>query len=292
MKRQIPNSKPQSRLVARIRKSAADCRDTDGPESRGGFVPKAPPRLAQGFSLGVRLQKAVNPEGTAEAFSRPFGTPVFPPQAPNTKALGYYRAPLRGGLVAYGVQLLLLLPGLCALAQTNNLDQKIPNLQPAHGEIQPTFWEQHGWWVILGAIFVLALLGLGIWLWLRPKPVVPVPPAQQARQTLQSLDGQPEDGVVLSRVSQVVRHYFGAAFGLPPGELTTAEFCRLLISRQDIGAPLSVPVTEFLRQCDERKFAPNASGAPLAAVGRARQLIEQAEARRGALAQPQATPSP
>ena len=85
-----------------------------------------------------------------------------------------------------------------------------------------------------GLVLVLVAAG-AIWFLLRPKPAPPVPPATAARQALESLRQQPETGAILSRVSQVVRLYFGAAFGLPPGEHTTAEFCNSLNAAQEPG---------------------------------------------------------
>ena len=61
---------------------------------------------------------------------------------------------------------------------------------------------------------------------------------------------------MLIRVSQVLRHYLTVAFSLPPGELTSAEFCLLIGEDKAIGPELAADVTGFLRRCDERKFAP------------------------------------
>jgi hypothetical protein len=167
----------------------------------------------------------------------------------------------------------------------------IPPLAPPRGEIAPTFWEQHGLWVVIGGVG-LAALGAGlIWLLRRPKRPVVVPPEVQARQTLEPLRQRPEDGVVLSQVSQVLRHYVAAAFALPEGELTTAEFCRALDGNEQLGAELSRAVGDFLRQCDQRKFAPAPLAAPpaartppLRAVSQVLELIDAAEARRAAVA--------
>jgi hypothetical protein len=89
----------------------------------------------------------------------------------------------------------------------------------------------------------------------------------------------PEDGAILSKVSQALRRYFIVAFGLPPGEYTTAEFCRVIGGNEKIGAELSSSVAAFLRNCDENKFSP-ASATPLSAVARAMDLIERGEAIR------------
>ena len=86
-------------------------------------------------------------------------------------------------------------------------------------------------------------------------------PEVQARKELSSLRGQPETGALLSRVSGSVRHYAAAAFSLPAGELTTAEFCRAVIGNEAVGLSLAESVTDFLKRCDERKFAPPTAAA-------------------------------
>jgi hypothetical protein len=177
-----------------------------------------------------------------------------------------------------------VLLSLCpALATSLDPQKDIPSLQPPHGEIPLTFWEQYGPWVALGGVLVVALVGAGIWLLLRPKPAVVAPPEVTARRELETLRRQPENGMVLSRVSQVVRHYFSAAFGLASGELTTTEFCRAVGGAEQVGAELSGAVGQFLRECDERKFSPAPPPAPANAVPKAFELLAQAETRRAQL---------
>lgn len=190
----------------------------------------------------------------------------------------------------YGVQALCSSP-LVAGAQTTN---DIPPLRPAHAEIPPTFWEQHTTSVGLVGFALLALIGVAIWLAMRPKPSVIIPPEVQARGDLESLRKLPEDGRVLSKVSQALRRYFGAAFALPPGELTTAEFCRAMAANDQVGLELSTTTSDFLRRCDERKFAPDAPPGATGAADCALKLVAQAEhhreqSRRAAQAKSEAT---
>ncbi len=135
------------------------------------------------------------------------------------------------------------------------------------------------------------LVGAAVWFLTRPKPPVVVPPEVQARQALEPLRQQPEDGALLSQVSQILRHYVTAAFHLPPGELTTTEFCRAIAGHERVGPELSAALSDFLRQCDQRKFSLPAPAPPLSAVAQALKLIDQAQARLAALAQPAAQPS-
>lgn len=188
----------------------------------------------------------------------------------------------------FGIRVLCSSP-LVACAQTNN---DIPPLRPPHAEIPATFLEQHTTSISLVGFALLALIGIAIWLATRPKPPVIVPPEVQARGELESLRRLPEDGRVLSKVSQAVRRYFGAAFALPPGELTTAEFCRAIAANDQITSDLSTATDDFLRRCDERKFAPDASPGATGAADHALKLVERAEIhreklRRAAQAEPE-----
>jgi hypothetical protein len=79
----------------------------------------------------------------------------------------------------------------------------------------------------------------------------------------------------------VLKRYLAEVFGLPKEEMTTAEFCKVFTAGTDPGEALSKNVCDFLRGCDQMKFAPG----PVAAstVPEARRLLEQAEARRAEL---------
>lgn len=177
------------------------------------------------------------------------------------------------------------------LALSSLAQEKLPALRPPLGEIPPTFWELHGTTVLVAVPVAMLLLALGIWLWLRPKPIVPVPPEVQARRALEELSKQPEDGAVISRVSQILRRYVLAVFELPVGEPTTAEFCQLIASHEKIGAELSDALASFLRQCDERKFARSGASIPLGAAAQALELVAQSEARRTQLRQMETAPT-
>jgi hypothetical protein len=174
-------------------------------------------------------------------------------------------------------------------AQTNAADTNaLPALLPPYGELPATFWEQHKTSAVVAGIGIVALVAFGFWLLFRPRPKTVVPPEVQARRALEELRRQPEDGAVLSRISQVVRHYFISVFQLVPGELTTAEFNRELTRCHKINSELVFATIEFLRNCDARKFSPAVAGKPDAATC-ALNLIERAEQRRAQLRQTAAT---
>lgn len=175
----------------------------------------------------------------------------------------------------------LLFTGLAAIAADTSDPADLPasSLRPPRDEILPSFWEQYGTLIILGAVLILALAALAGWLLTRPKPQVQVPFGVQARIELEPLRQNPEDGPLLSRTSQILRRYLAAMFGLPPGELTTSEFCRMVLSDPKIGAELGRETSEFLQACDLSKFSPSPPGLPPGVVNRALDLIDRADKR-------------
>jgi hypothetical protein len=166
-----------------------------------------------------------------------------------------------------------------SLSAQNSPTNALPPLAPAYGEIPPTFWEQHGNAILIIGFVLIALAGALVWIFLRPQPPVVVPPEVVAREILAKLRRQPENGQVLSEVSQTLRRYLLAAFGFPAGEWTTSEFCAALAGSEKVGAQLAQAVAGFLRECDQRKFAPVNAAAPFEAASRALELIGQAELR-------------
>lgn len=175
------------------------------------------------------------------------------------------------------------------LAQTHNgLTSSPPALVPPYGELPPTFWEAHAIAVAIG-LGTLALATLLGWLLCRSRPQKMMPPETQARLALEALRPLPEDGAVLSQVSQIVRRYFSAAFQLPPGEFTTSEFSQLIADHPHFGAELAAAVIGFLRRCDAQKFSTEPVADSGNSVVRALNLVDQAEAQRAT--QPQSIPS-
>jgi hypothetical protein len=164
---------------------------------------------------------------------------------------------------------LLAVPSVFAQSKTNAL----PTLSPPYGQIPPTFWEQHGTAVLAGGFILLALAAAVVWRILNPGPQPVLPPAIVARKALEKCRARPEDGIVLSEVSQTLRHYVGAVFKFPPGEFTTAEFCRQLERSEKVAPQLTGAISDFLRTCDERKFSPAASSAPINAAVRALDFV-------------------
>jgi hypothetical protein len=169
----------------------------------------------------------------------------------------------------------------CAYSATNPASpDEIPPLSPPLPEIAPTLWEQFGWVLWILVALLLVMVGVIVWVVLRPgKPPVLPATAAQAEVALRALQSQPETGAVLSQISQVLRRYLINAFWLSPLEMTTHDFCALVRGSEKIGPVLASSVAEFLQTLDQRKFAPAAVQPPLGAAGRALELVELAEAR-------------
>ena len=183
------------------------------------------------------------------------------------------------GLLLVGVAGLPLPARAQAPVDTN----EIPKLRPPHPEIPPGFWAQHGTVVLILGLVLAALAGLIVWWLTRPKAVIVVPPEAEARAALAGLPVTADEGVKLSRISQILRHYVQRAFELPPNELTTTEFCRALADHPHLGPELAGALGGFLRDTDRRKFAPAGATPPQPeAVAAALALIDQCEVRRAA----------
>jgi hypothetical protein len=94
---------------------------------------------------------------------------------------------------------------------------------------------------------------------------------------LAKLQGRPEDGKMLSEVSQILHHYLCTIFAMSPAEMTTAEFSNALTTNQAIGMEFAQKIAIFLQACDKDKFSPYVIAPPLNAVKRALELIETVE---------------
>lgn len=173
-------------------------------------------------------------------------------------------------------------PRLFSQAVTNEL----PALAPAYGELPPTLWERHSTMILVLGFTLIALMALLFLRKMFPPPPLVRPPEMVAREALAKLQRQTEDGNLLSEISQILRRYFSAAFGFPPGELTTAEFSAALAGSEKTGAELAQAITNFLRECDARKFSPVNLPIPFGAAARALELVDLAEKRRAQISTP------
>jgi hypothetical protein len=227
----------------------------------------------------MKLLRINSPAGVSPAFGARLCAKHQPQRARHFQRVQCLRRAAAGS--ATTAALLLIWGAAISLrAQTNSSGPgDMFKLAPPYPEIQPTVWETYHWAIIIGVIVFVLALALMVWSILKPQPAVVVPPETVAREALAKLSGRPEDGACLSKVSQILRHYFVAAFQLPAGEMTTAEMAAIMAAHDSIGADLGGRVAHFLLECDQRKFAP----LPLPASGaanRALELINLGEDRR------------
>ena len=119
------------------------------------------------------------------------------------------------------------------------------------------------WMVVVAGVIALILLGLLIWLfvrWLRkgPPPLPPLSPRAAALVELDKLRGQvqslPPYGFSIA-VSNVLRTYIGAQFGLHAPQQTSPEFLASISSAQNFSDEDRSLLAAFLDRCDMIKFA-------------------------------------
>ncbi len=155
----------------------------------------------------------------------------------------------------------------------------------------PSFWEQHGWLVVLGAVVVLGAIAVGVWRSRRPKPVVEVSPEVTARQALEALRRQTEDVTLVGEVSRIVRRYLLGVFVLQNDELTTEELLKEVRACFQSDPDLLAVLGKLLHECDARKFAPLPQPAEGPIVPRALDLIARLQSHRHQAAQAASSPS-
>jgi len=167
-----------------------------------------------------------------------------------------------------------------SLAQSTNT---LPALAPAYGEIPPTLWERFSSIIIILGAVIIIIVAVIAWLIHCAEPPYLLPSKVLARLALLDLQAKPEDGNLLSAVSQNLRRYIMAAYSFPEREMTTTEFCAVLADDGQFGPDLAKAIGDFLRECDQRKFARNKSATPLKAAARALEFINQMEKRQMSL---------
>jgi hypothetical protein len=167
-----------------------------------------------------------------------------------------------------------------ALISCPALAQPPPPLQPPHGEIGPSLWEQYHLLIIVVAIAAfLFIITLAI-LFSLQKPASVIPPPVVARRALMALQQRSESDATITEASQILRRYITFAFNLPSEEFTSTDLNQKLQSVSGIDAVLLNAIANFFRQCDEDKFSPPALPPHVGAASRALQLLDRIEARR------------
>lgn len=138
-----------------------------------------------------------------------------------------------------------------------------PPLQPLpHPDLPEVFLmpEPVPMWVyVAGALVVVALLSLVLWLLLRPRPPGSLPPRRpwgEAMSALQALSSQsrslppPE---LAGKVSEILRRYFLNRYGIPAPYRTSGELFNPALSAQSPRVQKYAPLAALW---DELSFAP------------------------------------
>ncbi len=129
-------------------------------------------------------------------------------------------------------------------------------------------WPDRSRWILPAVLALIALLALLMGLFMRgrkgalpARPIAPpIPPHDVALAALKALRerGYAESGQIAlfyTELSQIVRTYIEARFGLKAPEQTTEEFIREATSSRLLSLDHQLLVSEFLEQCDLVKFA-------------------------------------
>jgi hypothetical protein len=120
------------------------------------------------------------------------------------------------------------------------------------------------WVVVLAVLAALVVLGLVVWLIVRavrrrPAPLPPSPRSVALRE-LEALrptveTSEPYDFSIA--VSDVLRRYIGAAFGLKAPQQTSPEFLAAVAASKRFAQGERELLETFLERCDLIKFAPD-----------------------------------
>ncbi len=121
------------------------------------------------------------------------------------------------------------------------------------------------WWWVVAAGSLLAVIGLAYWLWRRRnlKPAIPepvTPPNQIAMAEIDALlaENLIEGGqykLYFLKLSEILRRYIEARFGLRAPERTTEEFLQELRPTRSFSAEQKSLLRDFLTHADLVKFA-------------------------------------
>ena len=137
----------------------------------------------------------------------------------------------------------------------------MPLAQLYHEIAPPVTYSLTPRWVVFAITFLcLSLLGSFIWwIWRRPKPAVPPKlPRDRAREALEQIGKRVEqiDPYRFSiQVSDILRTYVTAQYGLPVTRQTSVEFLERLARNSQFSGEDKALLEDFLSRCDLIKFA-------------------------------------
>jgi hypothetical protein len=160
------------------------------------------------------------------------------------------------------------------LRQTNDFAASL-KLTPPRDPLPLPFWQAHGW--ELAGLFGLVVCGVALWFRLgrRTRLQAAIPPARQARSELEALRGRVPDIKLAIEAARIIRRFIVNRLALPPDELTTTELCAALRNRPGVAPETADRATDFLRRCDELKFAPDAKSPESDLIAAALDVVER-----------------
>ena len=157
-----------------------------------------------------------------------------------------------------GATLAAELPGLVMKPRLKTDEQALRVARP----VAPSWWSWSlTWWQLLLALAVAVAAGWAPWRWLTRSSATAGPPPEpcwdRARRAMQKL----EDALPLTaedffvRLTDILRGYSEARFGIRATEATTPEFLVMIRGDATLSADQRRALEEFLRAADEVKFA-------------------------------------
>lgn len=192
--------------------------------------------------------------------------------------------PVGRSAIGYWLFTSLLLPSLAfgqptgeAATASSPGPNEIPPLRPAKPEIVPGFWEEHSTWLVLAGLVVVGVVILAVRIGLRPKPEIPIPPATEARQALDSLSSTSNHATLLADVSAILRRYFIARFELGREQLTNTELSTSVREHPKIAPDLADRAVALLQDMEQRRFGSAPNTVERTAVQSAVELIDRTE---------------
>jgi len=118
------------------------------------------------------------------------------------------------------------------------------------------------WMIIVAGCILAAVIGVAVWWfvrWLRKPPALPPPlPRDVALSALERLRSQlrvMEPHPFSVAVSDVLRTYVGAAYGLQASRQTSPEFLASISGHEKFSTADRTLLADFLERCDLIKFA-------------------------------------
>ncbi len=192
---------------------------------------------------------------------------------------------------AAGLAAAAMLPLRAAALSTNPPSSPLA-LRPPRDVLQPSFFEEHGLSIALGAAALALGAAILAWRWRRPGAAAAESPETAARRALEALRGQPETPEQIAQLAQRLRCYLQILHGGPPEQWTTDELLERLRRAPAADPALTADLEALLRECEARSFAPTAGVGGAALGPRVFEMAARLEQERSRRQAPPGAPTP